>query len=103
MSMAKHRRRKLLALRREAWSAGDDASEDLRRSIAKIEKDEGIAPVARTTISNRMQLIRRAMKFAAQATHDVPQIVGLSMPPSSRTPSRTAAISAARRRQKVPA
>lgn len=81
------RLRLLLALRREARRAGADAPEDLRRQIARIESEEGIGPVARTTISNRMQLINRAMKFAAQTTHGVPQIAGLSMPASS--PGRT--------------
>ena len=81
------RLRLLLALRREARRAGGEGSEDLRRQIARIESEEGIAPVARTTISNRMQLINRAMKFAAQTNHGVPQIAGLSMPASS--PGRT--------------
>lgn len=81
------RLRALIALRRQARRDGPEAAEDLRRQIARIESEEGIGPVARTTISNRMQLVNRAMKFAAQTTHGVPQIAGLSMPASS--PGRT--------------
>lgn len=77
------RLRSLLALRRESRRQGGDASEELRRQIVRIEREEGIGAVARTTISNRMQLISRAMKYAAQTTHNVPLIAGLSMPASS--------------------
>lgn len=73
----------LLSLRRQARRDVASASAEIRVQIARIESEEGIGPVARTTISNRMQLINRAMKYAAQTMHGVPRIAGLAMPAAS--------------------
>ncbi|HMN72794.1 MAG TPA: site-specific integrase [Rhodoblastus sp.] len=81
------RLRSLLKLRAAARACEEGARANLVRRIHEIQAAEGIGPTARTTISNQVQLIRRAMKFAAQTTPNVPNIAGLSMPPSS--PGRT--------------
>ncbi len=81
------RLKELLKLREEVRRQGNCVSDPLRQRIAALESEQGVRPVARTTISNQMQLINRAMKFVAQTTHGVPRIQGLSMPPFA--PGRT--------------
>ena len=61
-----------------------------RRALAKrreaIEAREGIASPARTTVSNKTQLITRALGYLAETVDGVPDLSGTPMP--SATPGR---------------
>lgn len=71
-------------LREQARSEQQDrARRALERRIAEVEAREGINEPARTTISNKIQLITRALRHLGQTTNGVPDLRGVSMPPSS--------------------
>lgn len=78
---------RLVRLRSEA-----DAEHDprLRRALVKereaIEAREGVRPPARTTISNKVQLITRALGYLSESVDGVPDLTGTQMP--SATPGR---------------
>jgi integrase len=77
----------LARLRAELREAPPGEAAEIARRMAEIERAEGIKPVARTTISNRLQLIRRALKFVRQTVPGVPDISGVAMPRAN--PGRT--------------
>lgn len=70
-------------------SAADDGSRsDTEREAARvrarhIEATEGIGGPARTTLSNKLQLISRALKHARQTINGVPSIEPVKLPPAS--------------------
>lgn len=68
--------------------AGDGSRSDLERDAAKvrvalIEATEGISGPARTTLSNKLQLISRALKHVRQTINGVPSIEPVKLPPAS--------------------
>ncbi len=71
--------------RRQARTA---ANEDQRRALeqraAEICGREGIGLPPKTTISNIVQLIGRALKHAGETVDGVPDISGVSMPPATK-------------------
>lgn len=68
--------------RQKAEQAAQTAQE-----LARLERETGLRPPARTTISNKIQLIRRALRHVGQAVAGVPELKGVSMPRSR--PGRT--------------
>jgi integrase len=79
----------LKGLRRQSNEAEDDG--DRRRIIAKIEaiqNREKISQPARTTITNKLQLINRALKFVAQTINGIPDVGGISVSISSTSRER---------------
>jgi integrase len=56
---------------------------DYRDKLLSRGKEEHGRPLARTTISNTVQLISRALKFVGEKIDGVPEIGGVSMPKAS--------------------
>jgi len=54
-----------------------------RNRVRLIEAAEGIRGPARTTLSNKLQLISRALKHARQTINGVPSIEPVKLPPAS--------------------
>ena len=79
--------RSLSRLRAGMRTAPAIEANEIARRIAAIESEAGIKPPARTTISNKVQIINRALKFVGQSVVGVPDISGVTMPNS--TPGRT--------------
>jgi integrase len=81
--------RELIKLR-ERIDSVSDATERARieLSISQIESKEGIIRPARTTISNKVQLISRALKFVGETMEGVPDVSGVAMPAASAARDR---------------
>lgn len=75
--------RGLDASRAQAAQAEPARRRALERSVAEVEAREGIKAPARTTITNKVQLITRALKFAAESMEGVPDLTGVPMPSAS--------------------
>ena len=56
---------------------------DLEQRISDVERREDVRGPARTTISNKLQLITRALKLAAESMEGVPDLSGVPMPSAS--------------------
>lgn len=64
----------------------DEAALTAQR-LTELERDIEMRPPARTTISNKIQLIRRALRHVGQSVAGVPELRGVTMPGSR--PGRT--------------
>ncbi len=75
--------RRLEGMRSEAASAGPARRRALEREISEIQVREGVKEPARTTISNKIQLITRALGLASETMEGVPDLTGVPMPSAS--------------------
>lgn len=75
--------RSLRELVRTAKQAPSHEKPLIEARIAAIAAREGLKNPARTTIANIVQLVSRALKFAAQSIEGVPDLAGVQMPPTS--------------------
>lgn len=85
--------RSLELLARQAREARNAERRSIESKIATIEASECIKRPARTTITNRLQLITRALKFVGQTIDGVPDLRGVPMP--SASPGRERRLSPA--------
>ena len=79
--------------RREAACAEPSPRRTLEREIAEVEAREGVREPARTTITNKIQLITRALRLAGETMEGVPDLTGVAMP--SASPGRERRVSPA--------
>jgi len=86
------RLQRLLSLRAAVRKCSESERLELMQQIVAIQAQEAIRAPAKTTVSNQVQLIRRALRFVGQTTPGVPTLPAPTMPPSSpgrtRRPSR---------------
>ncbi len=75
--------RRLGDRRNEAAGAAPTRRRALEREIAEVEAREGVRQPARTTITNKVQLITRALRLASETMEGVPDLTGVAMPPAS--------------------
>lgn len=81
--IANLRELKQLKLNSTSPAANSSQGEAFRLRARQIESDEGIRGPARTTLSNKLQLISRALKHVRQTVNGVPSIEPVALPAAS--------------------
>lgn len=69
--------------RKEAACADASRRRALEREIAEVEARERVREPARTTITNKIQLVTRALRLAGETMDGVPDLTGVAMPSAS--------------------